>query len=99
MLAPRTFARRRPTRRGSVRGFTDIDGLMSYAPGIAEDYRSEGYRCVGIVIGKILKGDKPAELPFEQVTKIKFIINLRTAKALGLAFPLPLAGRVNEVIE
>jgi putative ABC transport system substrate-binding protein len=57
---------------------------MSYAPGIAE-----GCCGVGIVIGKILKGDKPAELPVEQVANIEFIINLKTAKAPGLAFPPP----------
>jgi ABC-type uncharacterized transport system substrate-binding protein len=76
------------------RAFTDVGGLMSYAPNIAE-----GYRSVGILAGRILKGDKPAELPVEQVTKIEFTINLKTARALGLTFPLPLVGRANEVIE
>ncbi len=76
------------------RAFTDVGGLMSYAPNIAE-----GYRSVGILVGRILKGDKPAELPVEQVTKVEFTINLKTAKALGLTFPLPLVGRANEVIE
>ena len=73
---------------------TNIGGLMSYAPSLAE-----GYRSVGILVGKILKGDKPAELPVEQVTKIEFVVNLKTAKALGVTFPLPLVGRANEVIE
>ncbi len=76
------------------RAFTDIGGLMSYAPNI-----EEGYRSVGILVGRILKGDKPADLPVEQVTKVEFIINLKTAKALGLTFSLPLIGRANEVIE
>ena len=76
------------------RAFTDVGGLMSYAPNIAE-----GYRSVGILVGRILKGDKPADLPVEQVTKIEFIINLKTAKTLGLDFSLPLVGRANEVIE
>jgi putative tryptophan/tyrosine transport system substrate-binding protein len=76
------------------RTFTDKGGLMSYAPDIAE-----GYRSVGILVGRILKGDKPADLPVEQVSKVEFIINLKTAKALGLTFPLPLVGRANEVIE
>jgi putative tryptophan/tyrosine transport system substrate-binding protein len=76
------------------RAFTNVGGLMSYAPDIAE-----GYRSAGILVGKILKGDKPADLPVEQVSKVEFIINLRTAKALGLNFPLPLVGRANEVIE
>jgi ABC-type uncharacterized transport system substrate-binding protein len=76
------------------RAFTDIGGLMSYAPNLAE-----GYRSVGILVGRILKGDKPADLPVEQATKVEFIINLKTAKVLGLTFPLPLVGRANEVIE
>ena len=76
------------------RAFTDIGGLMSYAPNIAE-----GYRSLGILVGRILKGDKPADLPVEQVTKVEFIINLKTAKVLGLTFSLPLIGRANEVIE
>jgi len=76
------------------RAFTEAGGLMSYAPNIAE-----GYRSVGILVGRILKGDKPADLPVEQVTKIEFIVNLKTARTLGLDFPLPLVGRANEVIE
>jgi putative ABC transport system substrate-binding protein len=76
------------------RAFTNVGGLMSYAPDIAE-----GYRSAGILVGKILKGDKPANLPVEQVSNVEFIINLKTAKALGLTFPLPLLGRANEVIE
>jgi len=76
------------------RAFTDVGGLMSYAPNIGE-----GYRSVGILVGRILKGDKAADLPVEQVTKVDFIINLKTAKTLGLTFPLPLIGRANEVIE
>jgi len=76
------------------RAFTELGGLMSYAPNIAE-----GYRSVGILVGRILKGDKPADLPVEQVTKIEFIVNLKTARTLGLDFPLPLVGRANEVIE
>jgi len=76
------------------RAFTDVGGLMSYAPNLGE-----GYRSVGILVGRILKGDKPADLPVEQVTKVEFIINLKTAKTLGLTFSLPLIGRANEVIE
>jgi putative tryptophan/tyrosine transport system substrate-binding protein len=59
----------------------------------------EGYRSVGIFVGRILKGDKPADLPVAQVSKVEFIINLKAAKILGLTFSLPLVGRANEVIE
>ena len=84
----------RPARCGSVRSFTDIGGLLSYAPGIAE-----GCCSAGIVIGKILKGDKSAELPVEQVANIEFIINLKTARRLVLLSRHPPVRSGNEVIE
>jgi len=76
------------------REFAAAGGLMSYGSNVTETHR-----LVGVYTARILKGDKPADLPVQQATNIELFINLKTAKALGISVPLPLSGRANELFE
>ena len=78
-----------PVREMAVAG-----GLMSYGTNLAN-----AYHVFGVYVARILKGAKPADLPIEQTVKVELVLNLTTAKALGLTLPLPLLGRADEVIE
>ena len=77
-----------------TRDFVAAGGLVSYSGAI-----TDAYRLAGGYTARILKGDKPGELPVQQVTKVEMFLNLKTAKALGITVPLPLLGRADEVIE
>ena len=76
------------------REFVAAGGLLSYGSEV-----TDAYRLTGVYTGRVLKGEKPNELPVQQATKVEFFINLKTAKALGITVPLPLSGRADEIFE
>jgi len=92
-LAALAIAARLPTI-GAYREYPSAGGLMSYGGDIAESWR-----LVGVYVGRVLNGDKPSDLPVQQSTKFDLVVNLKTAKALGLTVPQTVLATADEVIE
>ena len=92
-LAALTVRHALPAIQGT-REFAAGGGLVSYGAAPIEAYRT-----AGVYVGRILKGEKPGDLPVQRSTKVELIVNLKTAKALGLTMPLTLLGRADEVVE
>jgi putative ABC transport system substrate-binding protein len=89
-----SVARTRLPAMYAFRQFVDVGGLMSYGPNIPDSFRR-----AAVYVEKILKGAKPADLPIEQPTKLELVINLKTAKALGLTIPPSVLAQADQVIE
>src|SRR5262245_24945173 len=78
----------------NVREYAQAGGLMSYGTSV-----DDAQRLAGVYVGRILQGAKPADLPVQQAVKVELVLNLKTAKTLGITFPLPLSGLADEIIE